>query len=102
MLKSHNVFGLVNISLISFFSCLVNCALIDIAFLLFDIIVSQELISEDLMDTKENNSMVEIVSGFSVFHEIYEKLYPYQREGIAWMWKLYKMGKGGVLGDDMG
>ncbi|XP_055946852.1 DNA excision repair protein ERCC-6-like isoform X2 [Argiope bruennichi] len=49
-----------------------------------------------------SNDMIEISDGFFIFHEIYKKLYPYQREGVAWMWKLFKMKKGGVLGDDMG
>ncbi|KFM70592.1 DNA excision repair protein ERCC-6-like protein, partial [Stegodyphus mimosarum] len=46
--------------------------------------------------------MVLVADEFHIFHEIYEKLYPYQREGVAWMWSLFKKRKGGVLGDDMG
>uniref|UniRef100_T1E1A5 DNA repair and recombination protein RAD54-like n=1 Tax=Cupiennius salei TaxID=6928 RepID=T1E1A5_CUPSA len=61
----------------------------------------KELISTDLNDS-DNEQMVKVAEDFSIFHDIYNKLYPYQREGVAWMWKLYKMGKGGVLGDDMG
>lgn len=33
---------------------------------------------------------------------IYDKLYPHQREGVAWMWNLFKKSSGGILGDDMG
>lgn len=33
---------------------------------------------------------------------IYDKLYSYQREGVKWMWSLFKEKTGGVLGDDMG
>ncbi|PWA39851.1 SNF2-related, N-terminal domain-containing protein [Artemisia annua] len=29
-------------------------------------------------------------------------LYPYQREGLKWLWSLHCNGKGGILGDDMG
>lgn len=29
-------------------------------------------------------------------------LYPYQQDGISWMWSLYKDGTGGILGDEMG
>lgn len=62
----------------------------------------QEIIAADLNSADEENKFIEITKGFSIYHEIYNKLYPYQREGVAWMWNLYKMGKGGVLGDDMG
>ena len=44
--------------------------------------------------------------------EIYEKLYPHQREGVQWMWDAVHLGneslptsqriKGGLLSDDMG
>jgi len=30
------------------------------------------------------------------------KLYPHQREGIAWMLDLFDQKRGGILGDDMG
>lgn len=35
---------------------------------------------------------------------LYEYLKPYQREGIAWLWRLHERDKlsGGILGDDMG
>ena len=29
-------------------------------------------------------------------------LYEHQVHGVAWLWKLHRMGKGGILGDDMG
>ncbi|GAB5359498.1 hypothetical protein AAMO2058_000549000 [Amorphochlora amoebiformis] len=34
--------------------------------------------------------------------DIYDKLYPYQRDGIKWLWGLRPTGMGGILGDDMG
>lgn len=34
--------------------------------------------------------------------EIYERLFPHQRIGIEWMYKLFRSKMGGVLGDDMG
>ena len=34
--------------------------------------------------------------------KVYNKLYPYQKEGVMWFWKLYEQRKGGILGDDMG
>mmetsp|Transcript_1644 Transcript_1644/g.3282 ORF Transcript_1644/g.3282 Transcript_1644/m.3282 type:complete len:831 (-) Transcript_1644:168-2660(-) len=33
---------------------------------------------------------------------VYERLYGYQREGVAWMWSLYQKGFGGLLADEMG
>lgn len=32
---------------------------------------------------------------------IANKLYPHQVEGVRWLWSLHKMGRGGILGDDM-
>ncbi|GFR06208.1 DNA excision repair protein ERCC-6-like [Trichonephila clavata] len=54
------------------------------------------------LSMESSSDMIEICEGFFIFHEIYEKLYAYQREGVAWMYELYKKKKGGVLGDDMG
>ncbi|GFY70093.1 DNA excision repair protein ERCC-6-like [Trichonephila inaurata madagascariensis] len=54
------------------------------------------------LSMESSSDMTEVCEGFFIFHEIYEKLYPYQREGVAWMYELYKMKRGGVLGDDMG
>ncbi|CAH1412225.1 unnamed protein product [Lactuca virosa] len=34
--------------------------------------------------------------------KIANMLYPYQREGLKWLWSLHCKGKGGILGDDMG
>jgi len=33
---------------------------------------------------------------------MHDKLRPYQREGVAWMWTLYHAKHGGILADDMG
>ena len=40
--------------------------------------------------------------GFWVASEVYERLYSYQREGVLFLYTLYKSNKGGILGDDMG
>ncbi|KDD74668.1 SNF2 family domain-containing protein, partial [Helicosporidium sp. ATCC 50920] len=29
-------------------------------------------------------------------------LYPHQRQGVAWLWSLYRLSRGGILADDMG
>ena len=39
---------------------------------------------------------------FKVPQKIFDRLFPHQRIGIEWMYKLFRNRKGGVLGDDMG
>ncbi|EKX50291.1 hypothetical protein GUITHDRAFT_46943, partial [Guillardia theta CCMP2712] len=39
---------------------------------------------------------------FSLSKQSYERLLPYQREGVAWLWELHQRGAGGILGDEMG
>ena len=46
--------------------------------------------------------MAHVGDGFYLFHELYDKLYKHQREGVLWLWKIHKAKKGGILGDDMG
>ncbi|XP_028631629.1 DNA excision repair protein ERCC-6-like [Grammomys surdaster] len=42
-------------------------------------------------------------SGLLLYRELYEKLFEHQKEGIAFLYSLYKDGrKGGILADDMG
>ncbi|XP_061091412.1 DNA excision repair protein ERCC-6-like [Conger conger] len=42
-------------------------------------------------------------SGFMLFKELYNKLYDYQKEGVAFLYGLHRDGKkGGILADDMG
>ena len=39
---------------------------------------------------------------FSLPAQIYENLFEHQKQGIKWLYELYRSQKGGVLGDDMG
>ena len=39
---------------------------------------------------------------FTLPTEMYNRLYPHQREGIQWLWSLHQSDSGGILGDDMG
>ncbi|GLD68454.1 DNA excision repair protein ERCC-6-like protein [Lates japonicus] len=42
-------------------------------------------------------------SGLMLFKELHDKLYDYQRNGVAFLYSLYRDGrKGGILADDMG
>jgi len=33
---------------------------------------------------------------------VYDRLFAYQRQGVAWLWNLHQKGFGGILADDMG
>jgi DNA excision repair protein ERCC-6 len=50
-----------------------------------------------------------VVSGEQVFEDglvvpawINDRLFPYQRTGLQWMWELHRQKCGGILGDEMG
>uniref|UniRef100_A0A0X3PF09 DNA excision repair protein ERCC-6-like n=1 Tax=Schistocephalus solidus TaxID=70667 RepID=A0A0X3PF09_SCHSO len=47
-------------------------------------------------------SDIELSPGFRLPKTIFEKLYSYQRDGVAWLWNLHKNTCGGILADDMG
>ncbi len=50
-----------------------------------------------------SSNMVEVAKpGFSLPKSLFDKLYDYQREGIAWLWNLHRKSPGGILADDMG
>ena len=34
--------------------------------------------------------------------DLYNRLLPYQRDGVRWLWQLHCAGQGGILGDEMG
>ena len=64
----------------------------------------QDYLAANADDSSEddNNGMVEVGNGFYVYKDLYNKLYAHQKEGVLWLWSLYKKKKGGILGDDMG
>ncbi|XP_029019562.1 DNA excision repair protein ERCC-6-like isoform X2 [Betta splendens] len=53
---------------------------------------------------EENNEFVNVNnSGLMLFKELHDKLYDYQRNGITFLYSLYRDNrKGGILADDMG
>ena len=57
---------------------------------------------EDEDDSDGGDEMVHVGEGFYLFKELYSNLYAHQRDGVVWMWKVFKQRKGGILGDDMG
>ena len=64
----------------------------------------QDYLAANADDSSEddNNGMVEVGNGFYLYKDLYNKLYAHQKEGVLWLWSLYKKKKGGILGDDMG
>ncbi|KAF3695285.1 DNA excision repair protein ERCC-6-like [Channa argus] len=62
---------------------------------------------EDLAENDSEEEDKEFVnvnnSGLMLFKELHDKLYDYQRDGVAFLYSLYRDGrKGGILADDMG
>uniref|UniRef100_A0AAQ4RI37 ERC6L n=1 Tax=Gasterosteus aculeatus aculeatus TaxID=481459 RepID=A0AAQ4RI37_GASAC len=53
---------------------------------------------------EEDDDFVDVNgSGLMLFKELHDKLYDYQRDGVAFLFSLYRDGrKGGILADDMG
>ncbi|XP_042337562.1 DNA excision repair protein ERCC-6-like [Plectropomus leopardus] len=62
---------------------------------------------EDLLaqnDSEDEEEFVDVNnSGLLLYKELHDKLYNYQRNGVAFLYSLYRDGhKGGILADDMG
>lgn len=46
--------------------------------------------------------MMQLCEDFVLPATVYDRLYPYQREGVQWMWNVYKGingVRGGILGE---
>uniref|UniRef100_H2ZZX2 DNA excision repair protein ERCC-6-like n=1 Tax=Latimeria chalumnae TaxID=7897 RepID=H2ZZX2_LATCH len=57
-----------------------------------------------ILQEEESDEFVDVLnSGLMLYKELYDKLFEHQKEGIAFLYNLYKNGrKGGILADDMG
>ena len=53
-------------------------------------------------EAENENLYTDIGDGLFLTNDVHDKLYQYQREGVKWMWELYRAEHGGILGDDMG
>ncbi|XP_071945347.1 DNA excision repair protein ERCC-6-like isoform X2 [Antedon mediterranea] len=53
-------------------------------------------------EEEEDDTMMHVGKGFYLHRDLYLKLYPHQKEGVLWFWRLHRKNKGGILGDDMG
>lgn len=63
----------------------------------------EELISQNDSEEDDNEFVDVNGSGLMLFKDLHEKLYNYQRQGVAFLYSLYRDGlKGGILADDMG
>ncbi|XP_056313671.1 DNA excision repair protein ERCC-6-like [Danio aesculapii] len=64
----------------------------------------QELIQREEEDEEEEEEFVNVNdSGLKLYKGLYDKLYDHQKEGVAFLYSLYRDGrKGGILADDMG
>ena len=45
---------------------------------------------------------VQLPGGFYLPGHVYERLFPYQKTGVRWLWELHRKGCGGIIGDEMG
>ncbi|XP_072270857.1 DNA excision repair protein ERCC-6-like [Pyxicephalus adspersus] len=57
----------------------------------------------DLQNEQDDEFVDVLGSGFMLYKELYGKLFEHQKEGVAFLYSLYRDGrKGGILADDMG
>ncbi|XP_018428513.1 PREDICTED: DNA excision repair protein ERCC-6-like [Nanorana parkeri] len=56
------------------------------------------------LQNEQDDEFVDVMgSGFTLYKELYDKLFEHQKEGVAFLYSLYRDGrKGGILADDMG
>ncbi|KAJ6644784.1 hypothetical protein lerEdw1_013549, partial [Lerista edwardsae] len=63
----------------------------------------EDVLASQLLDDDSDDFVDVCQSGLMLYGELYDKLFDYQREGIAFLYSLYRDGrKGGILADDMG
>ncbi|XP_051924855.1 DNA excision repair protein ERCC-6-like [Hippocampus zosterae] len=63
----------------------------------------EEFLAQNLEDENDDEYVDVNKSGLKLYKELYDKLYNYQRNGVAFLYSLYRDGrKGGILADDMG
>ncbi|EMP32098.1 DNA excision repair protein ERCC-6-like protein [Chelonia mydas] len=64
----------------------------------------EETLAELALATEEEEGFVDVCnSGLMIYGEMHNKLFEYQKEGVAFLYSLYRDGRqGGILADDMG
>ena len=56
------------------------------------------VINQEYLD----GSRAHVGDGFFIEKQLFDRLFGYQRDGLLFLWRLFRQNKGGVLGDDMG
>ena len=51
---------------------------------------------------KLDKNKTEVAPGLIISNEVFDNLYPYQKEGVKMLYKWFAERKGGILADDMG
>ena len=59
-------------------------------------------ITVDGFKHRPGSSSYQLPGKYKLPAEVFEKLFKYQRDGVRWMWELYRHERGGLLADDMG
>ena len=54
------------------------------------------------IDSSESEDDVQFSGGYAVPKRLYDRLFPYQRTAVKWMWELHCQEAGGIVGDEMG
>jgi DNA excision repair protein ERCC-6 len=54
------------------------------------------------VSSESDEEDVQFSGGFCVPRSIYDRLFPYQRTAVKWMWELHCQEAGGIVGDEMG
>ncbi|KAM7415467.1 hypothetical protein PAMA_017802 [Pampus argenteus] len=63
----------------------------------------EEFIAQNNSEDEDEEFVNVNNSGLMLFKDLHDKLYDYQRDGVAFLYSLYRDGhKGGILADDMG
>ncbi|XP_041855419.1 DNA excision repair protein ERCC-6-like isoform X2 [Melanotaenia boesemani] len=63
----------------------------------------EELLAQNDEEDEDDEFVNVNNSGLMLFRELHDKLYDYQRDGVSFLYGLYRDGrKGGILADDMG
>uniref|UniRef100_A0A8C6YGQ6 DNA excision repair protein ERCC-6-like n=1 Tax=Naja naja TaxID=35670 RepID=A0A8C6YGQ6_NAJNA len=63
----------------------------------------EEALASLAVEEEDDNFVDVCQSGFMLYGEMHDKLFDYQREGVAFLYRLYRdRRKGGILADDMG
>lgn len=64
--------------------------------------VEKKAVEKVPKNEKLDKNKTEVAPGLIISNDIFDKLYPYQKEGVRTLYKWFAEKKGGILADDMG